>query len=274
MASGTRSSARGSEAPEPRGNNDQQVTPLSTGASTATNATTPTDDQMAALRRRLEAADLEKQIADLEKQAAQAEADRRALNLMNTSCPAPKAQGSAGPGAPQTDPAETTDDPLSIEPPEDFFTRVKHLHDDRLRARVLWAGLKPSTRETYNTAARSFETFCSYHKIAPWPASFDSLCAWIVGRAFGRNPGFIKKQGKIQPATISAYLSALRSVHIDLKLPTTDFDDDHMKRFMAGIYSLFPPPGPRKAPRPPITKAMLVRILDPSAMTGEDDLDS
>ncbi|KAG6136556.1 hypothetical protein E4U38_001324 [Claviceps purpurea] len=31
---------------------------------------------------------------------------------------------------------------------------------------------------------------------------------------------------KIQPATIGAYLSALRSVHVDLKLPTTDFDDD------------------------------------------------
>ncbi|KAG6287143.1 hypothetical protein E4U09_006335 [Claviceps aff. purpurea] len=52
----------------------------------------------------------------------------------------------------------------------------------------------------------------------------------------------IKQQAQIQPATISAYLSALRSVHIDLKLSTTDFDDHHMKRFMAGVYSLFPPP--------------------------------
>ncbi|KAG6032282.1 hypothetical protein E4U40_006412 [Claviceps sp. LM458 group G5] len=75
MASGTRSSARGSEAPEPRGNNDQQVTPLTTGASTAT---TPTDDQMAALRRRVEAAELEKRIAQAD----------RALDQMNTSSPA------------------------------------------------------------------------------------------------------------------------------------------------------------------------------------------
>ncbi|KAG6047384.1 hypothetical protein E4U17_007526 [Claviceps sp. LM77 group G4] len=88
MASGTRSSARGSEAPEPRGNNDQHVAPLTTGAPTAT---TPTDDQMAALRRRLEA-----------------EADRRALDQANISSPAPKAQGSAGPGTPLTDLAETS----------------------------------------------------------------------------------------------------------------------------------------------------------------------
>ncbi|KAG6090427.1 hypothetical protein E4U31_007867 [Claviceps sp. LM219 group G6] len=70
---------------------------------------------------------------------------------------------------------------------------------------------------------------------------------WLIGRAFGRYT-FIRQQSQIQPATISAYLSALRSVHVDLKLPTTDFDDDNMKRFMAGIHNLFPP-APRTTPR-------------------------
>ncbi|KAG6318179.1 hypothetical protein E4U22_005632 [Claviceps purpurea] len=81
----------------------------------------------------------------------------------------------------------------------------------------------------YNTAARSFEAFCSHYSIAPY-------------RAFGRYNGVIRRQTKIQPATISAYLFALRSVHVDLKLPTTDFDDDHMKPFMAGVYTAFPHP--------------------------------
>ncbi|KAG6293522.1 hypothetical protein E4U45_006604 [Claviceps purpurea] len=120
----------------------------------------------------------------------------------------------------------------------------------------------------YNTAARSFEAFCSHYSIAPWPASFDFLFAWIASRAFGRYNGVIRRQTKIQPATISAYLFALRSVHVDLKLPTTDFDDDHMKPFMTGVYSLSPPT-PRAGPRTPMAKDMLLRVLGPSAMTAE-----
>ncbi|KAG5936769.1 hypothetical protein E4U59_004808 [Claviceps monticola] len=94
------------------------------------------------------------------------------------------------------------------------------------------------------------------------------LLAWIVSRAFGRYNGVILQQTKIPPATISAYLFALRSVHVDLKLPTTDFDDDHMKRFMAGVYSRFPPT-PRAEPRTPMAKDMLLRVLGPSAMTAK-----
>ncbi|KAG5963041.1 hypothetical protein E4U57_006544 [Claviceps arundinis] len=86
MASGTRTAARGSEAPEPQVNNDQQVLPLATPASTAT---TPTDDEMAALQylqHRLAMAELQKKIA---------QADSGRLQP-------------GAPSAPLTDPAETT----------------------------------------------------------------------------------------------------------------------------------------------------------------------
>ncbi|KAG6140117.1 hypothetical protein E4U38_007700 [Claviceps purpurea] len=62
---------------------------------------------------------------------------------------------------------------------------------------------------------------------------------------------------KIKPAIISAYLFALRSVHVDFKRPSTDFDNDHMKRFMAGIYSLFPP-ALRLELRTPMIKELLL----------------
>ncbi|KAG5966358.1 hypothetical protein E4U57_002668 [Claviceps arundinis] len=109
MALGTRTAARGSEAPEPQVNNDQQVPPLATTASTATTPTTPTtptDDKMAALQRRLAMAELQKKIA-------QANSERRAFEQENASNLAPKAQGSAAPGASLTDPAETTDENLN-----------------------------------------------------------------------------------------------------------------------------------------------------------------
>ncbi|KAG5930322.1 hypothetical protein E4U60_007098 [Claviceps pazoutovae] len=104
-------------------------------------------------------------------------------------------------------------------------------------------------------------------------ASFDFICEWLVGRAFGRHHGIIPSQSKILPATISAYLSALRSVHVDLKLSTTVFDDDHMKRFMAGIYNLFPA-SPRPEPRSPMTRELLLRVLDPNAMRSEAPSDA
>ncbi|KAG6146882.1 hypothetical protein E4U37_008393 [Claviceps purpurea] len=106
MAPGTRTAARGSEAPEPQVNNDQQAPPLATSAPTATN---PTDDEVAAVQRRLT-------IAELDRKIAQADAERRAFEQENISNPgpnpAPKAQGAAALGAPQADPAETTGENL------------------------------------------------------------------------------------------------------------------------------------------------------------------
>lgn len=165
------------------------------------------------------------------------------------------------------------DDSLDFVPPGDFSTRVAPIHKNRLAVKVLWAGLKPSTRRTYNTAARSFESFCTHYGVSPWPASFYFLCEWLVGRAFGQHQGMIPNQSKILPATISAYLSALRSVHVDLKLPTTDFDDDHMKRLMAGIYNLFPA-SPLPKHRSPMTKELLLSILHPHAMRAEAPSDA
>ncbi|KAG5972888.1 hypothetical protein E4U56_005600 [Claviceps arundinis] len=119
--------------------------------------------------------------------------------------------------------------------PAKFVARFAPLHKNPLAIKALWAGVKPTTRRTYSTASRSFEAFCAYLSRASWLVSFELLCSWLVGRAISRYNGIIRQHMKIQPTTTSAYLSALRSVHVDSKLSTTDFDDDHMKRFMAGI---------------------------------------
>lgn len=161
---------------------------------------------------------------------------------------------------------------MNFLPPKDFVTRVKAMHPNPLVAKALWAGLKPSTRRTYSTATKSFESFCAHHNRAPWPAPFDLLYSWIVGRAFGEDSKLIPNQGQIRPATISAYVAALRSVHVDLRLPCTDFDDECIKRLLAGINSLFPPERPKE--RTPMTKDVLIRLLDPRAAAGETRMDA
>ncbi|KAG6111691.1 hypothetical protein E4U13_004710 [Claviceps humidiphila] len=84
MATGTRASARGSEAPDPPANVGQQVPP----------ATTTTDDEMAALQRELAMAEMREKIS-------QSEARRRAFDQENV-------PGTGAPNAPSIDAADTT----------------------------------------------------------------------------------------------------------------------------------------------------------------------
>ncbi|KAG5931169.1 hypothetical protein E4U59_000522 [Claviceps monticola] len=115
------------------------------------------------------------------------------------------------------------DDSLDFVPSQDFYTRVAPVHKNHLAVKVLWAGLKPSRRRTYNTAVRSLEAFCAHYGISPWPASFDFIYEWfiyewLVGRAFSRHHGTIPSQSKILPPP-----SALTSLHYDRYTWISDF---------------------------------------------------
>ncbi|KAG6087593.1 hypothetical protein E4U15_007607 [Claviceps sp. LM218 group G6] len=44
----------------------------------------------------------------------------------------------------------------------------------------------------------------------------------------------------VNPATASVYVAALRSVHIDLDLPTTLFDGLHSRRLISGFVCFAP----------------------------------
>jgi hypothetical protein len=134
--------------------------------------------------------------------------------------------------------------------------------------KLLWAGLKPDTRQSYGPAVRSYEQFCTLTNLTPWPATRNSLGHWITGRSFGSN---LPLQGQVQPTTMQTYLSALRSVHVDLGYDVTVFENSHLQRLIQGAKNLFPPT--KKQGRLPITRTILSAILSPQASAEEDSID-
>lgn len=75
---------------------------------------------------------------------------------------------------------------------------------------------------------RSYKEFCTLNSLAPWPATRQPLANWLVAR-----------MGQVTAATLSTYLSALRSVYVDMDLPTAVFDSPHIRRIMEGANALF-----------------------------------
>ena len=130
-------------------------------------------------------------------------------------------------------------------------------------AALLWAGLTPGTRKSYEPAVRSFEHFCKFRNQEPWPANESMLGQWVTTRAYGSTDHLMSQ---LKPSTITSYLSALRSYHIDRRIDTLVFDSPHLLRLVQGAWSLFPS---RKHERLPITRDILTRITPPP--TSRDD---
>ncbi|KAG6032592.1 MICOS complex subunit mic60 [Claviceps sp. LM458 group G5] len=124
-------------------------------------------------------------------------------------------------------------DPLSVISPADFVKRMSGLGYDMPIYRLFWNALKPSTRKTYLAATRSVV-----------------LVHWISGRVYGKYNNLIKKQRQVRPATASAYVAALRSVHIDLDLPKDLFDGLHVRRLVSGTFGTFPQQKPQHSSEP------------------------
>jgi hypothetical protein len=120
-------------------------------------------------------------------------------------------------------------------------------------ANLLWNGLSTSTHRNYHPAHNSYETFCALHSIEAWPATPFHLTEWVTIRAHSST-----FKARLKPDTIESYLSALRSVHIDRRLPTAPFDDEFLKRVVAGVFRVSPTvPKAKAAPiMPEILKAM------------------
>ena len=72
--------------------------------------------------------------------------------------------------------------------------------------------------------------------------------------------------GQLKPSTITNYLSALRSHHIDRQIDTAMFDSPHLLRLVQGARSLFPD---RKRERLPIIRDILSKITP--TPTSQDD---
>jgi len=124
---------------------------------------------------------------------------------------------------------------LFTNPPPSFHVwsaTLVHLKMSHDALNFLWNGLSADTRAGYNSAAKSYEFFCSQIGFQAWPASVQSLAEWATGRATGRSP--MKFQGKVKPETITGMLSALRSVHVDRQYPLTPFESPWLKRLING----------------------------------------
>lgn len=87
---------------------------------------------------------------------------------------------------------------------------------------------------------------------------------WAANRIYGST---LPKQGQIKPDTVSSYLSALKSYHIDRRLSLKGFDDPRMALIIKGGKRLFPS---KKKNRLPITKDILEKITKEEPLTVTD----
>ena len=72
----------------------------------------------------------------------------------------------------------------------------------------------------------------------------------------------------LKPDTLQSYLSALRSVHVDRRLPTDVFESEWLHRIVMGIRRLTP--HEFKARAAPITLDILEKITSPDAPTADE----
>jgi integrase len=159
-------------------------------------------------------------------------------------------------------------DHFPVNPPQGFLHRLRSLTEDYRYTTLLWAGLKETTRKAYASATRSYEDFCRLQSIKAWPATSQGLASWIVERAWGNTtPGM----GQVSGKTLRTYVSALRSIHVDLDLPTLVFESPHVQRLLDGAIRLFPAKPKRK--RLALTRDILLKALTPEASRNETQSD-
>lgn len=120
--------------------------------------------------------------------------------------------------------------------------------------RRTWYDLAPDTRKGYNSAIKSFESFCMLMQRQVWPATTQLLEEWVAHCIFGST---LPKQSQIKPETAASYLSALKSYHIDRYLSLEAFNTPRIALIIKGSKRLF---FKQKATRLPITKPILKEI--------------
>jgi hypothetical protein len=65
--------------------------------------------------------------------------------------------------------------PIGDEPPLEFIRLTSAVTKSYSYKKLLWAGLKPDTRQSYGPAVHSYEQFCALANLTPWPATRNSL---------------------------------------------------------------------------------------------------
>jgi hypothetical protein len=137
----------------------------------------------------------------------------------------------------------------SADPLDSWYHDLPEL--SRPAARYLWWGLSQNTRKTYNTARRSYTTYVALneHNARPFPVTVPLICNWAASIG-----------GRVKPATIKSYITGLRSLHVDMGLPTDGiFDHPRLQRIIHGARRFHGEAGTRE--RLPITRDILLKIL-------------
>lgn len=157
--------------------------------------------------------------------------------------------------------------PFSYVVDQDFLNRMWPIWQDHQYIRLVWARVKPSTRQTYAAAITSFEAHSQYYNPgkSAWPATFDGLRTWLQGRAYG-NP-MLPKQKQVSHATLSGYLAALRSVHVDMNFGIEIFSNPHLRGLIDAAANLFPREPPER--KCPMDLPTMAAVLSPDAAAGE-----
>ena len=103
-------------------------------------------------------------------------------------------------------------------------------------------GLAPSTHRTYKSAQRRFLNFCTqsgrlHPNGSPCPVSEWTLCLFATHLS-----------GSLSSASIKIYLSAVRSLHVDLGFPDPLVDCLQLQRVLRGIRRTQGSMGPSRLP--------------------------
>lgn len=141
------------------------------------------------------------------------------------------------------------------EPPVSWYRIIPFT---RRAARLLWFGLAPSTRRSYETTRGQYEEFCALQGFRePYPASIRILGDWAASFA-----------DRVQAKTIKRYMSGLKSFHIDIGLSTDAFSSDPLNRILDGVKRLRPQLENEK--REPLTREHLLKVLDQLTSSTDD----
>lgn len=116
----------------------------------------------------------------------------------------------------------------------------------------MWQGISENTRATYGSAQKHFMTFMSDNHVAhPLPASEDNVCLWLAHMSLA----------PLKYTSIKVYLSGLRSLHIDLGLPTVWKNSRKLERIYRAIKRVQGTADTIK-PKLPITTELLRKFED------------
>ncbi|KAF5315910.1 hypothetical protein D9611_004922 [Ephemerocybe angulata] len=121
-----------------------------------------------------------------------------------------------------------------------------------------------STRKTYSTGQKSFITHVQLNNLynadgSILPASQPAIMSWVTSLA-----------GKVQPKTIKAYITHVRSLHVDSDIPFTACESPVVARLIRGIkvYHSERDRRPVQAITLPILTALLAQ-LRPDTKAGD-----